>query len=986
MVKTAAHALYVQGQGSVLLKHTVVHNGIKTERTTRIYPVLHIPQMTTKLLSMGEFLQQGLCIQGDLQHISLFFKGSSMPLLKTKPLADGHTLYWLDAEVTHVKDVHEAHSTVYTADYDIWHRRLGHPSKEVLRRAKDHTKGFPKDLKYPSETPICPGCAQGKMPASAHKPSETRAKKPFEKIHSDLKSFPVDSYHKYKYFISFFDDFSSYAWIVLLRTKAQAINALRQFVAMVKNQHNTTIKQWMSDAGGEYKSDEFTKVLKDMGITILQSAPHTPQQNGRAECFMCTCMDKAQAMRLEACLPQSWWEFAVLHAVHCYNRTPISRLNWRTPYMSLHGEAPTISHLRVFGCGAYVHIPEDRRTNKLDPKSEQMIYIGHTEGIKAYRFMRIKNNTVFTSTTALFDETVYPRCETLRVRGTTRVDEPVENQPPMEDDQSPTQPIPSGFDDDMPTHRPPKQRQNREDAPDRDGGSVAPEEPEAQPPPPPAPEPALPRRSVRLRKVPTRPDNVYGEDRHPTQITKDVERSSKWKEMVGKQPGRSRSDSTPGQRQIPGGFPETNPDPPPAESEAPPEPSEDEVDDLLSRLAQEGGVKFLDHLLAKAVPSADLEPLDTSNVREWTYKDIMRMPAAQQKEWKTACREELEALRRRNVFELVNPPKGRKIIKNRWVFDQKTDGRKKAQLVAKGFSQVEGVDYDEIFSPVVHFETVRMMLALAALEDWHITGLDVKTAFLYGELDEELYMEQPEGFKAKGQENKVLRLKRAIYGLKQAALAWWKALDKSMAAMGCKRLLSDSGLFTHRSKSGALVVIIVYVDDVIFMGSDKALLNELKNRFMKAWECRDLGDAKEFLRMRIQRKHGKIFLDQTAYLEKVLQRFGLTDAKATATPLPEGYQPVPNDVPVNPSVRSKYQQVIGSLLYIMLGTRPDIAYAVVKLSQFAANPSEDHLNRAMYICRYLLGTSSYSLVYDGKSNGGLIAFADSDWASNPDNR
>ena len=131
---------------------------------------------------------------------------------------------------------------------------------------------------------------------------------------------------------------------------------------------------------------------------------------------------------------------------------------------------------------------------------------------------------------------------------------------------------------------------------------------------------------------------------------------------------------------------------------------------------EEGGVKTLNHLLAHAVPP-DSEPLSTSNIREWSFKDILRMPLAQQKEWKTACHEELDSLRRRNVFELVDPPKGRKIIKNHWVFDIKSDSRKKARLVAKGFSQVEGVNYNEIFSPVVHYETVRLMLALAALEN-----------------------------------------------------------------------------------------------------------------------------------------------------------------------------------------------------------------------------------------------------------------------------
>src|ERR1700744_5961587 len=267
------------------------------------------------------------------------------------------------------------------------------------------------------------------------------------------------------------------------------------------------------------------------------------------------------------------------------------------------------------------------------------------------------------------------------------------------------------------------------------------------------------------------------------------------------------------------------------------------------------------------------------------------MPSDQQEEWCAACREELESLRKCKVYELVDPPKGRKVIKNRWVFDIKSDGRRKARLVAKGFSQVEGVDYDEIFSPVVRFETVWMMLALAALRDWHISGLDVKTAFLYGELDEELYMEQPEGFKIPGQQNKVMLLKRAIYGLKQAALAWWRVLDKSMSTLSCTRLQSDTGLFVNKDKT---VIIIVYVDNVLFLGKNKNDIDSLKNCFMKIWECSDLGDTKEFLCMCILQSKGKILIDQKEYLQKVLQCFNLLNTKSVPTLLPEGYHPTPN--------------------------------------------------------------------------------------------
>ena len=150
-------------------------------------------------------------------------------------------------------------------------------------------------------------------------------------------------------------------------------------------------------------------------------------------------------------------------------------------------------------------------------------------------------------------------------------------------------------------------------------------------------------------------------------------------------------------------------------------------------------------------------------------------------------------------------------------------------------------------------------------------------------------------------------IKHAIYGLKQAALAWWKALDESMALLGCTWLLSDSGLFVNKDKS---IVAIVYVNDVLFMGANKKSLLELKQCFMKIWECRDLGDAQEFLHMHIKHDYGKIYLDQTAYLQKVLQCFDLQNAKLVPTPLPEGYYPSINKSPLDPTLHSKFQQVI----------------------------------------------------------------------------
>ena len=185
--------------------------------------------------------------------------------------------------------------------------------------------------KYPLQrrTPyICPSCTKGKMPNHAFSPDEQRASQPFELIHSDLKSYSKESYHQYKYVITFLDDYTSHAWTTPLRTKDAALTATKHFIAMVQTQHKSQIKGWMSNAGGEYKSKAFDKLLLDNGIRVFQSAPHTPQQNGRAEQLMGTLNEKSESMRHDACLPDSWWEFSFAHATHIYNWTPLHRHNW----------------------------------------------------------------------------------------------------------------------------------------------------------------------------------------------------------------------------------------------------------------------------------------------------------------------------------------------------------------------------------------------------------------------------------------------------------------------------------------------------------------------------------------------------------------------------------------------------------------------------------------------------------------------------------
>jgi hypothetical protein len=761
-------------------------------------------------------------------------------------------------------------------------------------------------------------------------------------------------------------------------------------------------------------------------------------------------------MRLHACLPDSYWEFAMHAAVHVYNITPICRLGWMTPHQTFGFEKNDLNHLRVFGCGAYAFIPEEKRLNKLSPHSEYMVFIGYLPGGN-YLFLRHKSNrTLFRTPTAIFDEETFPLCPK-NAQGRAPVDpstdessskestsqnndprfpsgispnldsEPIDNfdhseyesnlpqtpprannpsppisrdlTPPVDDDHlSYTDEVPSYVD--RPEYKPtlppsiPSDLSDGEvQAPTSGEPSIrlcqkgqmrvpTPEEVRERVNLPTRPPPDLPegfplRRSMRWRQAPLRPGNIYGDRSNPV----DDERMT-FENLPGPNDPEVRRPRPvqPLPRRVRGPRWTRVDDEPESTSNliglgnVKPLPNQPETEDQeILRLVSEGGKDFINFLFVKAITPV-------------TYKDIDKIPRKDQKDWIDACLEELRALKKRGVYEIVTLPKGRRAIKNRWVFNTKSDGRKRARLVAKGFSQIEGIDFDELFSPVVRYETARLIFDVAALEDWEIESVDVKAAYLYGKLDEEIYMEEPEGFQT--HQNKVWRLHRALYGLKQSGLAWWRELTASMKELGFKRCTSGAGVYYYVDpKTKQLIIALVYVDDVAIIGKRTSIYIDLKKQFMLKWECHDLGESKEFLGMRIQRDRKKrlLFIDQVDYLNKILTKFEI-ESRPTQTPLKSGFIFVKNTGIATPVFKQKYQQLVGSIMYLMIGSRPDIAYATVKLSQQCANPAQEHYDQGLHVLQYLLATRKYRLNFKGASNEALVAYSDSDWAQDPTNR
>ncbi|KAL2253784.1 UNVERIFIED_CONTAM: Retrovirus-related Pol polyprotein from transposon TNT 1-94 [Sesamum indicum] len=363
--------------------------------------------------------------------------------------------------------------------------------------------------------------------------------------------------------------------------------------------------------------------------------------------------------------------------------------------------------------------------------------------------------------------------------------------------------------------------------------------------------------------------------------------------------------------------------------------------------------------------------------------------------WLKAMNEEMKSLKDNKTWILVPKPKNASIVDCKWLFKIKQENpiKYKARLVAKGFTQKEGIDYNEIFSPVVKYTTVRIILALTAFHDWELKQMDAKTAFLHGDLDENIYMYQPFGFSDTSKPDHVCLLKKSLYGLKQSPRQWNKKFDEFMLSLSFSRSNYDHCLY-FKYVDTTPIFLVLYVDDMLIASPSLHLIHCLQNDLCKTFEMKDLGNAKQILGMSIirDRKTSSILLNQKTYLLAILKKFSMENSKPTAVPLAAHFQLSKSQCPQSENDMQKmskipYSNVIGSIMFLMVCTRPDVAYAISCLSRYMSNPGPPHWEALKWLLRYLRGSENVGIKFSKHSaHAHLIGYVDSNYANDRDSR
>jgi len=606
--------------------------------------------------------------------------------------------------------------------------------------------------------------------------------------------------------------------VYLLKHKSETLARFKEWKTMVEKQFGESVKRLRSDNGGEYISSEWEVLLKGEGIVHELTVPNTPEQNGVAERFNRTLVEMGRCMIHGASLKKHFWGEAIMCANYVRNRCPSEVLKEEgvTPFEALHRKKPHIEHFRIFGCRVAVHIPTTER-KKLDRKVWDGVFMGYSEHQKAYRVWDIHAQAIKIRRDVIFYE--HPLVES---------NKDVRIPPSMEDNNG--------------------DREEKEKSPSMDEEKTEEEVHSG--------ETVQHTNTLSITELIEPNSSIVLERIGRKAMLKDARERRLKKQLLLESPRLPE-------------IPEEHEEPETLEEVDIPNDGEGVYEDEEGgdwHMSEEDRIDYESHhmveeVVEKEVPTEGalrrsqrerqqplslhyskkgdpeirrMEALMATSIRDKTTNPETLEEALSRgdgKLWQAAMEEEMKSLEEAVTWELVPRPSHQKAIKSKWIFVVKyhPDGttRHKARFVARGFSQKEGIDYHETFSPVMKYQSLRILLSIANARNMFIEQMDVKTAFLHGDLEEEIYLEQPVGFIKPGEEAMVCRLKKSLYGLKQSPRCWNVKMDGTLKEGGFRRCICDTMVYVKGARANQ-VYLGLYVDDMVIISESMEEVAKVK--------------------------------------------------------------------------------------------------------------------------------------------------------------
>ncbi|KAJ9536469.1 hypothetical protein OSB04_un000350 [Centaurea solstitialis] len=941
----------VVGQGDIVCKDITIKN------------VAHVVGLNHNLFSIGKFCDKDL---------EVYFKKRRC-VVRTE---EGKELL-VGSRRTNLYTIRLQHKLQYPSiclisrsslrQTVLWHKRLSHLNFRYIDKIVKHqlVSGIPL-IKFEQEE-MCPGCEKGKMKRASHPPKpEQGSKSPLSLLHMDLCGpMKYQSLAGRKYILVIVDDFSRYTWTKFLKTKDETSSLIINFIKAVQVQLKLPVQTVRTDNGTEFKNSILKSFYNSLGITQTFSAARTPEQNGVVERRNRTLVEAARSMLAESQLSQYLWAEAVNTACYTQNRSIIHRRFGQTPYHILFGRVPSVGHFKVFGCKCFV-LNETENRGKFGSKSDELIFVGYSETSIAYRVLNRQTRIVTESINVHFDPITELSSEISSSSVTNvGVNADSSSQGPSGSSESSNASyldflIQSVYDDFSNTST-------------SSTGSA-----------------------LDLLSLPSSSNSELSsstQNEPDLSESVDTQSSDNSSSAIPDSPLTSTQDTSDVQDIPSASSNETHVTIP---SDIPSEPSTSVPVDIIEPSSVNDQTP-LPHTV-KWTRSHPIEliigdPTSTVKTRaasanECNFSVFLTdteptrvSDALQDSDWVTAMQEELNQFSALKVWRLVKRPQDKSIIDTKWLFKNKKDEhgtivRNKARLVAKGYRQQEGIDYDQTFAPVARLEAIRMFLAYASYKDFTVFQMDVKTAFLYGHLKEEVYFTQPEGFVDPDHPDYVYILDKALYGLKQAPRAWYEELSTYLLFKGFKKESVDSTLFIMK-EGDHIVVIQVYVDDIIFGSTSKDLCKKFETIMTQEFKMSMMGEINFFLGLQVKQFTDGIFINQSKYIFDLLKKYDMSSCNSIGTPMATGNKIGPDHEGKDVDLRT-YRGMVGSLMYLT-ASRPDIMFATCVCARYQAKPKESHLAAVKRIFRYLKGTPYYGLWYPKGLGFELQAYSDADY-------